>query len=68
MCVSVVAKQKGLDCFIAGAVGVPFSVQINGKEIRPRYVGRGPMASTAEGTSHDHTEGQRKLIEEAFNN
>lgn len=42
------------------------SKKINDKEVRPRYVGRGPMASTAEGTSADHQHNQDILLEEAM--
>ena len=40
--------------------------QLNGQEVKPRYVGRRSMASTAEGTSDQHAVNQQKLIEETF--
>jgi 2-oxoglutarate dehydrogenase E1 component len=39
---------------------------INGKLMRPRYVGREPMAATAEGTSAAHQKGQDEIIRKAL--
>mgnify|MGYP002038327858 CR=1 FL=1 len=39
---------------------------LNGKEVRPAYVGRGTMASTAEGYGDVHTQEQRQIVETAL--
>ncbi len=37
-----------------------------GPGVRPRYVGRRPMASTAEGTLYSHNKAQEELIAKVF--
>ncbi len=42
------------------------SKHYNGAGVRPSYVGRRPMASTAEGTLYSHNKAQVELIAKAL--